>query len=450
MPYFSNSDCSIKGTGFDLTLKRPPPQPESETKSLQSDLQPKAKSPPSASESADIPEDTFGQEPKSFKIKCAAILLTWPHKTLQDPEDPLFIRDLDHFMELLRHNDRMESVGRFTVCHENTGEFHAMLESRTKFQHQSSHWVINDCLPNVVCNTIKGSGARPSRDRGHFYLQNEYKNSYLKHITNWQAGHFFVVKPDWCLTLWAEGKCDRLIECAGHYGALTPALEARFRLSMNSRKREAEASEIEARRQRITANWTFPDPPDVWNEWKSQYREEKARYLFLIIQGDSFAGKTEYVKHMFKNPFIHKDNICWKRYDHTKHDCILFDDVKHIRTYISNNKNIFQASQVCTVHTSDCNVYAFDVNLIQKPIIINSNDELRDSWVIANSHLWLKTDNYHPHPRDAHPRDGSGPNVIQPRPSGVSGVSREKKPEIGKFSGNFITPDWLHNLPVDY
>lgn len=385
------------------------------------------------------PTDTFDQLIGSFKIKCACILLTYPQKDLQNPEHASYVRDVDHFYELLQ--DRLQNCGRYSICRETTGELHAMLESLKKFDHKSSYWTINECLPNVQCNTVQGSGARPSRDRGHFYLQNKYKNTYIRALTNWEAGSAFVVKPDWLLTQWALGKCDKLIEAAGHYGALTPALEARFRLSINSRKREAEKQALLSRRLRVTKGWKFPEPPQVWKDWYEQYKIEKARYLFLIIQGDSYAGKTEYVKHMFKNPFIHKDNICWKRYDSQQHDCILFDDVRHIRTYISNNKNIFQASQVCTVHTSDCNVYAFDVNLIQKPIIVNTNNDISDSWAVANSYLWIKTDNYHPHPPEAPPRDGGRANIISARPSGGSGGSPITQP------GNFVTPDWLHKLP---
>ena len=131
-----------------------------------------------------------------------------------------------------------------------------------------------------------------------------------------------------------------------------------------------------------TAHKPFP----VIDKWLEQYKKTWFRYTFLILWGPSKMGKTELARSYFKNPFEHRDNVCWTGYDDERHDAIIFDDVKCVYRYIRENRALFQGCDCAVVQTSATNVYARTIDVAQKPIVVTTNDRpWGDDWIRANS-----------------------------------------------------------------
>lgn len=344
-----------------------------------------------------------------FHIKCGAILLTW----IGDEVSHITSLDILSF-EL---DERLQNSAKWTMCIEKESKLHCHLftEGIKQYDHTAKYWAINGLTPNVQCNKVTGSGARPSRNQGHFYCFCPYKNSHIESESNWRPGDAYAVKTQWPLLLWQKGKLDRLIECAAHYGCLTPSLEAQYRLSITKRKQIQKAVESQERTQRIKSRFK-PDVPDVIKEWLATYADEQDRYKFFIIYGESWTGKTTLAKSLFKNPYIHEDSICWKGYDDDKHDAIIFDDVADIYKYISRNHRLFQAGSCVATQTSATNVHSLHVDVTQKPIMILCNERPTDQWTLSNSYRHKALHKYS-HPLEIEPLRESVVNVIDDRPS---------------------------------
>ena len=115
--------------------------------------------------------------------------------------------------------------------------------------------------------------------------------------------------------------------------------------------------------------------------------------MFLVLCGPSKMRKTEFAKSLFNNPSIHKDKVDWDGYSWLENGCIIFDDINqpdHIWKYLRTNKVLFQSSPIVAVNTSATNCYKRDVCVVQKPIIICTNDGLLDNFVSAPYREWIE------------------------------------------------------------
>jgi hypothetical protein len=121
------------------------------------------------------------------------------------------------------------------------------------------------------------------------------------------------------------------------------------------------------------------------------HRQIRDRYPFFWVVGDTLLGKTQWVLAQFRNPFVHFGGINWSKYDPTRNDAIVFDDVstrdRSMDGVVMENKHIFQASgRLADVNNSSTNCYAIRVDVEGKPIVILSNSEHRphSDWVLSN------------------------------------------------------------------
>jgi len=162
----------------------------------------------------------------------------------------------------------------------------------------------------------------------------------------------------------------------------------------NYNKKIRVQKQLQERNDRMVLKLSLFAPIEVVENWKKQFLEEEFRYEFLVLEGPSKMRKTEFAKSLFKKPFIHKDKIDWSDYDWEVHDCIIFDDVNlpdHIWKYVRTNKVLFQSSSTVAVNTSATNCYKLDVCVVQKPIIICTNDGLLDNFVSAPYREWIQS-----------------------------------------------------------
>lgn len=319
-----------------------------------------------------------------FHIKARACLFTY---NIDDDNIPTFDDFRDAFLAIREGHDG----DRVTICMEEAARihFHVYLEGASQIDCDLEHFKLFDTMPNCQTNTVKGSGFRHRADCGHFYLANEFKNSYMQHHTNWEPCHDYVVKAKWCLDMWRKNKIndDHIVECLAFYKCLDPRDERMIEctIARNSHKRKLDAI-AEAHRDVRSRYNPYPVEPVV-EEWYQQYETFEGRYKMLIVWGPSRMGKTEFVKARVGKAFVHHDTVSWHGYDDDVYDAIIFDDVKGIYKYVSENRHLFQANDMATVQTSATNCYAKSINVFKKKLIITSNSEPTGDWIIANSFI---------------------------------------------------------------
>ena len=87
------------------------------------------------------------------------------------------------------------------------------------------------------------------------------------------------------------------------------------------------------------------------------------------------------------------DKVDWDGYSWLENGCIIFDDINqpdHIWKYLRTNRVLFQSSSIVAVNTSATNCYKRDVCVVQKPIIICTNDGLFEPFVSAQYRKWIE------------------------------------------------------------
>lgn len=317
-----------------------------------------------------------------MQIKTSAILLTY--NGLQCYE-----KFKTAMMQKLHDKDR------YAICEEQTPKqkeedrvhHHAFIWRHTgQIDCSSDHYTIDGVHPNVQCNTSKGAATAVSCQRGMFYVETEFKTTHIKSDTNYYAGHDYAVKQKWIMDLYQTNKCKRALEAMAHYSCLTPAGEAQVRMSDSRRMKDAKSEALKERQAYLQTTYSpFGSLYDVEQVWLPQYEHVKDRYDFLVVFGRSKTGKTNYCRSLFKNPFLHRDSVCWNGYDPDLHDCVIFDDVKSVYKYVNENRALFQAGSSVMVQTSLTNIFAISIDCTQKPLIITTNTEPTGDWILANS-----------------------------------------------------------------
>ena len=322
-------------------------------------------------------EDDDEENDESFQIKSRAILLTW---NIVEEETTF-----DEFKDWILLNAHEED--EISLCQEkgSHNHFHAYISRSKQICCSIKNYMFLGFKPNCAPNIVKGSGFTNAKNRGHFYVACKYKTTSLITWENYTPNEAYAVKSQWCMDLWQTQKVTDLLGCCAFYLCLTPQIKSVYEVTMNKRKADDKRQGREERIQRLrNSKVPFKVYPEI-EEWKAQYEIELDRYNFLILSGPTKVGKTQLAKSLFKNPFTHTDAVCWTGYDDEVHDCIIFDDIKSIYRYVSENKSLFQAGSMARVQTSVTNVYSLEIDVIQKPIIITTNDPPMGPWILGNS-----------------------------------------------------------------
>jgi len=315
--------------------------------------------------------------PNGFHIKTCAILLTYNYQDFPTYES---------FYEAAK--EKLHDDDLWAIVHERETRDHGHMyvyRPNRQIDCMSSHYAVLGSLPNVQCNTVKGSGAKTAAQRGHFYCACKFKDSYIQGSVNWIPGKDYVVKSQWIMNMYKMGKLSDPIAACAHYRCLTPAIQAEVTMTEAYRRR---ALAVEAKRKReedLLADLAPFLPCPIFDSFMEQYATAKLRYKFLVITGPSLQGKTTFIKTRFNNIFWHTDAINWGNYDEDKHDCVAFDDVSTIYDYVTSHKSLFQASGSTSVNTSKTNCYALQIDTTAKPLVILHNYDPYDEWITANS-----------------------------------------------------------------
>lgn len=323
-------------------------------------------------------------EKKKFEVAAKAGLLTYNDCKWETVED------------IKQHHKELSEKTKHTlvfssVCEMETRKHgHTMYHSEDRvnvdlqFFQTSKSGPVGDFQPNRGKNI----------PQGHYYCCCPYKTSFLFGF----ADEPVKAQANWLMNLWKKDKVEKIIKALATEKLLTPQLQLQISTNNNYREQIRIQEELEARDLRLQNTMCKFQPNDLVEEWKKTFLVETRRYKFLVLCGPSMMRKTEFAKSLFPNPFLHKDKVDWDGYSWKDHGCVIFDDinqcggsVEHIWKYVRTNKVLFQSSSVVPVNTSATNCYKRDVCLVQKPIIICTNDGLLDKYVTAEYQEWIKS-----------------------------------------------------------
>lgn len=323
---------------------------------------------------------------KKFRVQAKAGLLTYNETEIETEAD------LEEMRTELKAKFKHDISLSLCVEKESRLHNHVFYESETvidcdlSFFETKKSGKVGDFKPNRGKNV----------DRGHWYVQCEWKKSHIASITDKKV----KAAPKWLMDEWKNNKIEKITDGLAAEKLLTPQLQLQISAVTNYQEKQEVEKLVEERKARLVAKLeVFAPIPDV-TSWKSTFEVELERYPFLVLCGPSKMRKTIYAKSLFKNPFVHKDKIDWDGYSWLKNDCIIFDDINlpdHIWKYVRQNKVLFQASSTVAVNTSATNCYKRDICIVQRPIIICSNDGLIEKyvtetykeWILANC-LWVE------------------------------------------------------------
>lgn len=135
--------------------------------------------------------------------------------------------------------------------------------------------------------------------------------------------------------------------------------------------------------------------------WLLQYRQSLSRYRFLVLDGPSRMGKTQYARALCREGGVLELNMAGgaqadlREFDPLQHELLLFDECTPQQ--VLQNKKLFQAGPAMVqMGTSTTNMYAFAVYVAGMKFVVSSNvwaQELRRltvadaEWIMQNSYL---------------------------------------------------------------
>ena len=134
--------------------------------------------------------------------------------------------------------------------------------------------------------------------------------------------------------------------------------------------------------------------------WKAQYKKELFRYLFLVLEGPSRLGKTQFALSLVREPAaMHQVNCAaaqepdLRKFMYGEHEGILFDEIEPAA--VSRQRLLFQAgASAVQLGCSNTNIFSYTVFVHRTKLICCSNGwsaglmKLSDddrAWVEANA-----------------------------------------------------------------
>ena len=268
-------------------------------------------------------------------------------------------------------------------------------------------WAFLGARPLLKANKAKGKSAPKQIDRGHYYCQCN-KIGTIVSDTNYAKYYKFIVEQKWVICLWQQRKLthtvakSEIIQARGH--------TANYLKEVSFIESLEEEEEIKAQKARIdamlAANYKAFKTIEEVEGWKHQYDINHpdcrlgvaSRFKFLVLNGSSCLGKTQYAKALFglENTLVVPCQgvtvPCLKEYKRNVHRAILFDEISS--SCIVGNKAIFQANNdIVLLGQSPCQDHLYRVFLYGVALIVCCNDWLdgikedspAEEWLVQNS-----------------------------------------------------------------
>ena len=283
---------------------------------------------------------------------------------------------------------------------------HAFWHSSEKRVHPGTAeaWSFLGSQPMLRQCDARGRHAQKFFDRGHFYCQC-MKQGYLLRSSNYRKYEHFAVEQKWVIGLWQLRKLDHenakqeILSARGHTATyikeITYVQQAEEEAQVREEKRIADI-ELSKKQKK------FRTVLDV-ELWKLQYSTDPAfglvnkqpRFKFLVLNGPSCYGKTQYAKAVFgvANTLLVQcqgvKSPCLKDFTRGKHRCIILDECSS--EVVVENKTLFQAnSDGVLLGQSACNEHAYWKYLYGIALIISCNDWLKGITPDSEAANWLR------------------------------------------------------------
>ena len=301
----------------------------------------------------------------AFRVHCTACMFTYNGlKTLDD-----WLRFITAYELKLKEWIVLYHCATREKCRKGFFHVHLMLQFRKLINKRSSEFQIESWKPNVrpawgnlLGETLANKkNPQPGFDRGFFYVYADKEGTvrdehgvicvHGNYLPVWEAGARFnySVKSLWVGTLWRHrklphDKCkEYVIKCREGVA---------HRLNNLSVIQEQEKKErIEKQRghviKRIRSSFRPFKVYPVLAEWRAKFEQELDRYPILIVLGESFMGKTELVKSLFRNPYQVQiaDKLdfpnAFRQFDRDTHDALILDDVRDCEFFVAK-QDVFQ------------------------------------------------------------------------------------------------------------
>jgi len=215
--------------------------------------------------------------------------------------------------------------------------------------------------------------------------------------------HDILVNPDWVFNMLQQEKItvatarEVIIRCAKNVPRLLANLDGYVRA------KRAHEENLHLGSARCTVKGAFRPfikLPQV-DEWLAVFETQRDRYPFLVLEGPSRLGKTQYAEHVVGgkrslsvdcSSAIEPD---LRQYASDEVDCIIFDEAK--AAMVIRCKRLFQAPMgFVNLGLSATNCYGYQVMVRRKRLVICSNSWSHEvmaltaadaAWMFANSVL---------------------------------------------------------------
>ena len=211
----------------------------------------------------------------------------------------------------------------------------------------------------------------------------------------------YLVSGEWIMNLCQAGKLEygvarvELVRSAKNLCRLLPCLE-KWRRERDELTLQGHVSVIKA--AIALQKKPFKTLPAV-TAWLATFSSTKMRYKFLVLEGPSSMGKTQFSSSLSpSNGCLELDcagstSPDLRLLDALRHDTVLFDEAS--AALVLANKKLFQASaSYVTLASSGTNCHSYQVWMWAKRLVVSSNRwsmELAQvpsadrDWLVANS-----------------------------------------------------------------
>ena len=283
---------------------------------------------------------------------------------------------------------------------------HLVLHSDTRMRLTEADLVFRDSRPYWQ-RALHGEALSRLRNRwaAYFYIVVQ-KRGYVQGEASHRSFRDFTVQSQWIMSLYssekvtaehAKGLLCQIPGRAQHLvGEIDFCEQRRIRAAVDRIREEAQVVLRASLRP-------FKSIPAV-DQWQAQFAEHRHRYKFLILEGPSCTGKTQFARHLVpagKNVFeincAADQEPPLQGFNLVEFGLVLFDEVRP--SVVAKQRKLFQAgvSEV-QLGCSATNVHMYKVCTYATRLVCCSNDwsvhlATLDSqsreWIIANSvHVW--------------------------------------------------------------
>mgnify|MGYP003340112847 CR=1 FL=1 len=257
---------------------------------------------------------------------------------------------------------------------------------------------------NLPLTPARGRSANAANAAsGHYYLAMPKRGKVFQHIANCEPWKDYNVKVQWITQHWQTCKLSddaakaEYVNCKINVEQHVRNVEAQQRI-----KREEQEKEDASRTQKNIAVFTAAPVliPEVLT-WMETFRSVEMRYRFLVLDGPSCCGKTQFARGLVgpDRCFVadcsgknHPDLRAFRRKQHT---VLLFDEISAAR--VLEYKKLFQAgNEEVLCGSSPTNQFSYKINVHQTMLIVASNKWSQQLGELSeDDYHWLARNSLH-------------------------------------------------------